>query len=143
MLQVASHRRPNRPQSLPKGIERAYEPSVKTLLITPFRYNHSDGQATLGRYPKLCELLSCQRKSVLTRLAFVFLPRRLRKAIFLFGVVVIPWFGTSPDCRAARPHRDYLVPVKKALGSRAVYEELWQQKLIVTPGEIARFVGLP
>jgi hypothetical protein len=76
-------------------------------------------------------------------LALVFLPRKLRTAIVLFGVAATLWFGTRPDCRAARPHRDYLVPVTKPLGSRAAYEELWQQKLLVTPGEIARFVGLP
>jgi hypothetical protein len=76
-------------------------------------------------------------------LALVFLPRKLQKAILLFGVPVTLWFGTSPACRAAQPHRDYLVPVTKPLGSRAAYEELWKQKLLVTPGEIARFVGLP
>lgn len=38
---------------------------------------------------------------------------------------------------------DHLVPVHEALGSSAAYQQLWQQKLLLTPGETARFVGLP
>jgi hypothetical protein len=47
------------------------------------------------------------------------------------------------DCLGEAPHEDHLVPVGEPLGLRAVYEQLWRQKLLVTPGEIARFVGLP
>lgn len=65
------------------------------------------------------------------------------RKLFLIWIVATLCFGQASDCGAARSHRDYLVPVKKALGSRAAYEELWQKKLLVTPGEIARFVGLP
>lgn len=67
------------------------------------------------------------------------MPRKL----FLIGLGVAFCFGKAPDCHASRSSRDYLVPVQKALGLSAAYEELWRQKLLVTPGEIARFVGLP
>jgi hypothetical protein len=33
--------------------------------------------------------------------------------------------------------------VKEAYGLSAVYREVWQRQLLVTPGEIARFVSLP
>ncbi len=38
---------------------------------------------------------------------------------------------------------DHLVPVPEAYGSAAAYQKLWQAKLLVTPGDVARFVGLP
>lgn len=50
---------------------------------------------------------------------------------------------TSLSNRASGSDADHLVPVEKALGTRAAYGELWQQKLLLTPGEVARFVGLP
>jgi len=67
------------------------------------------------------------------------MPRKL----LLIGLIIAFCFGKSPDCRASRSNGNYLVPVKEALGLSAAYKELWQQKLLVTPGEIARFVGLP
>src|SRR5437762_3040587 len=47
------------------------------------------------------------------------------------------------DLSAAQTAQDYLVPVQKEAGSGAAYERLWRQKLLVTNGELARFVGLP
>jgi hypothetical protein len=38
---------------------------------------------------------------------------------------------------------DHLVPVVQYLGLAPLYRKLWQQKLFVTPGEIARYVQLP
>jgi len=50
---------------------------------------------------------------------------------------------SASDSNGARNTWDYLVPVRKETGSGAAYERLWRQKLLVTNGEIARFVGLP
>jgi|ERR1700674_654716 len=47
------------------------------------------------------------------------------------------------DCRAFSSAKDHLVPVEKAVGSRAAYERLVEQKLLVTAGDVARFVGFP
>jgi hypothetical protein len=49
----------------------------------------------------------------------------------------------TPTCCASGSDEDHLAPVEEALGSRAAYEQLWRGKLLVTPGEVARFVGLP
>ena len=104
-------------------------------------------KSPLGR---LRQFLSCMRIPSLSNLALVLLPRNIgiRHAgdgqfRLLIGVLLTLCVGNALDCHAARSHRDYLVPVTKALGSRAIYEELWQKKLLITPGEIARFVGLP
>jgi hypothetical protein len=55
--------------------------------------------------------------------------------IFPAGVVL----GTGSD----RQVIDHLVPVEKEQGLGALYEKLWQEKLLVRPGETARFVSLP
>jgi hypothetical protein len=44
---------------------------------------------------------------------------------------------------ADSPVIDHLVPVEKEYGLGAVYEKLWTEKLLVTPGDTARFVFLP
>lgn len=38
---------------------------------------------------------------------------------------------------------DHLIAVEKEFGQGAVYQKLWQQKLLVTPGDVAQFVHLP
>lgn len=45
------------------------------------------------------------------------------------------------DRSTAKP--DYLVTVPLQEGMAATYQNLWQKKLLVTPGEVARFVHLP
>jgi hypothetical protein len=62
---------------------------------------------------------------------------------FATQIVLALCVGISLECRASRPNEDHLVPVKEAVGSSAIYQELWQRELLLTPGEIARFVGLP
>lgn len=47
------------------------------------------------------------------------------------------------NCPAASSNIDHLVPIPERLGSSAAYDKLWQQKLLVTPGDVARFVSLP
>jgi hypothetical protein len=44
---------------------------------------------------------------------------------------------------AGQSSEDHLVPIEKEYGSGAAYEKLWTKKLLVSPGEIARFVFLP
>lgn len=51
--------------------------------------------------------------------------------------------GISLECRASAPNEDHLVPLKEAYGSSAAYQEAWQRQLLVTPGDVARFVSLP
>src|SRR2546430_7319756 len=38
---------------------------------------------------------------------------------------------------------DHLVPVPNYSGSAPLYRKLWSQKLLLTPGDTARFVQLP
>lgn len=38
---------------------------------------------------------------------------------------------------------DHLVPLKKQQGVNLEYEKLWRRKLLVSPGDLAQFVGLP
>jgi hypothetical protein len=54
---------------------------------------------------------------------------------FLFTV----GFGAA-YLTAAAEAGDHLVPVVEYLGSAPLYRKLWQQKLFVTPGDIARYV---
>lgn len=56
-------------------------------------------------------------------------------------IVLTLWIATSELGLAS--DADHLVPMEKAVGSSAVYEQLWRQQLLVTSGQIARFVGLP
>jgi hypothetical protein len=49
----------------------------------------------------------------------------------------------TPSARNSAAEKDHLVPINKPIGSSAAYEQLWKQKLLVTPGDIATFVGLP
>ncbi|HEV2803756.1 MAG TPA: hypothetical protein VGW57_02380 [Chthoniobacterales bacterium] len=58
-------------------------------------------------------------------------------------IVLVLCVGVSLECRASLPDDDHLVPLKEAVGSSAAYQELWQRKLLLTPGETARFVSLP
>jgi hypothetical protein len=51
--------------------------------------------------------------------------------------------GLASHSSGARTTWDYLVPVEKETGSGAAYEKVWREKLLVTNGELARFVGLP
>ena len=62
---------------------------------------------------------------------------------FVTQIVLALCIGISPECRASSPDEDHLVPLKEVVGSRAAYQELWQRKLLLTPGETARFVSLP
>ena len=62
---------------------------------------------------------------------------------FVTQTVLALCVGISLECRASRLDEDHLVPVKEAVGSSATYQELWQRKLLLTPGETARFVSLP
>jgi hypothetical protein len=59
------------------------------------------------------------------------------------SVVVILALGMAVECVASEVAGDHLVPMKENFGSSARYEQLWRQKLLVTSGEVARFVGLP
>lgn len=38
---------------------------------------------------------------------------------------------------------DHLVPLERKGGSALTYERMWHQKLLVTPGDLARFIFLP
>jgi hypothetical protein len=62
---------------------------------------------------------------------------------FVTQIVLALCIGISPESRASSPDEDHLVPLKEVLGSSAAYQELWQRKLLLTPGETARFVSLP
>ena len=62
---------------------------------------------------------------------------------FVTPIVLAFCIGISPESRASSPDEDHLVPVKEAYGLSAVYREVWQRQLLITPGEIARFVSLP
>lgn len=62
---------------------------------------------------------------------------------FVTQIVLALCIGISPECRASSPEEDHLVPLKEVVGSSAAYQELWQRKLLLTPGETARFVSLP
>jgi hypothetical protein len=53
----------------------------------------------------------------------------------------------SSTIKADTPPDDHLVPVRaffaEAQGVGGAYRKLWQEKLLVTPGELARYVYLP
>jgi hypothetical protein len=51
--------------------------------------------------------------------------------------------GLAQQGMAADHSVDHLVPVQQKYGSSASYQQLWQKKLLITPGDIARFVSLP
>ncbi len=61
-------------------------------------------------------------------------------AAFLLAALLT---GFASHSSGARTTWDYLVPLEKETGSGAAYEKLWRKKLLVTNGELARFVGLP
>ena len=65
------------------------------------------------------------------------------KPSFATQIVLALCVGISLECSASRPDEDHLVPLKEAYGSSAVYRQVWQRQLLVTPGDVARFVGLP
>jgi hypothetical protein len=66
------------------------------------------------------------------------------KRLLLLAMEVGLGVGIALDCRGTgSPNEDHLVPVKEALGLSAIYQELWQRKLLLSPGETARFVSLP
>ena len=65
------------------------------------------------------------------------------KQLLITQMVVTLCFGITLDCCASPRDEDHLVPIEKTIGLSATYEQLWRQKLLVTSGEIARFVGLP
>lgn len=66
------------------------------------------------------------------------------KRLLLLTVEIGLGVGISLDCHATAPStEDHLVPVKEALGLSAIYQELWERKLLLSPGETARFVSLP
>jgi hypothetical protein len=60
----------------------------------------------------------------------------------LIGMIFTALFGPARLVAAAQTN-DHLVPVIRYLGSAALYRKLWEQKLFVTPGDIARYVQLP
>jgi hypothetical protein len=62
---------------------------------------------------------------------------------FITQIVLALCVGISLDCRASRPDEDHLVPLKEAYGLSAVYHQVWERQLLVTPGNVARFVSLP
>lgn len=62
---------------------------------------------------------------------------------FVTQIVLAVCVGISLECRASPPDEDHLVPLKEAYGSSAVYHQVWQRQLLVTPGDVARFVSLP
>jgi hypothetical protein len=64
------------------------------------------------------------------------------KRLFLTRIVLTLYLGLTLNCRASSQD-DHLVPMAKAAESSARYQQLWRQKLLVTSGEVARFVGLP
>ena len=69
--------------------------------------------------------------------------RPTMRPLFVAQLVATLCLCMALDCHASSLAKDYLVPVEKAVGSRAAYERLVEQKLLVTPGDVARFVGLP
>jgi hypothetical protein len=44
---------------------------------------------------------------------------------------------------AVNRNQDHLIPVREYYGNAHLYRELWQEKLLVTAGDIARYVHLP
>jgi len=62
---------------------------------------------------------------------------------FVTQIVLALCVGISLECNASRPEEDHLVPLKEEYGSSAAYQQLWQDKLLLTPGETARFISLP
>jgi hypothetical protein len=73
---------------------------------------------------------------------------KAQAALQKIGVDSTPTAGILAvnDKAAMKSVNDHLVPVKEvgaAQGPEAAYERLWRQKLLVTPGEIARSVHLP
>jgi hypothetical protein len=65
------------------------------------------------------------------------------KRIFVTRTVALLFAGVPLTIHAASSDQDHLVPVKEASGLSAVYRKVWERQLLVTPGEIARFVSLP
>ena len=63
-------------------------------------------------------------------------------ATSLVGLLFITRLGAAESTTAA-PTNDHLVPVVEYLGNAPLYRKLWEQKLLVTPGDVARFVQLP
>jgi hypothetical protein len=65
---------------------------------------------------------------------------------FLCIVAAVFCFGSS-SARLAASNDDHLVPLSEyelaGTGSGAQYRRLWQQKLLVTPGNVARFARIP
>jgi hypothetical protein len=61
---------------------------------------------------------------------------------FYLYVSVILVGGWSQSAFAATSE-DHLEPVVEYLGAAPLYRKLWREKLLVTPGELARFVQLP
>jgi hypothetical protein len=59
------------------------------------------------------------------------------------SIAVIFALGVAMECMGSESEVDHLVPIKEQFGSSARYDRLWRQKLLVTSGEVARFVGLP
>jgi hypothetical protein len=64
----------------------------------------------------------------------------------IYIVVVVFYVGLSSG-RAAASGDDHLVPLSEydlaKTGSGAKYRKLWQRKLLVTPGNVARFAHIP
>lgn len=60
----------------------------------------------------------------------------------LMAFILFTVFGAARPVTAAQTN-DHLVPVVKYLGSAPLYRKLWEQKLFITPGDIARYVQLP
>ena len=61
---------------------------------------------------------------------------------YVVGLLSLPGLS-GPDLIAATAANDHLIPVVQYRGLAPLYRKLWKQKLLVTPGEVARYVQLP
>lgn len=61
----------------------------------------------------------------------------------IIGGMACLLFGLARQGLAIDHSADHLVSVEEKYGSSAAYQQLWQKKLLITPGDIARFVSLP
>jgi hypothetical protein len=61
--------------------------------------------------------------------------RRFVCMLLIMGGSVLQVLGSSST--------DHLLPLRQLKGSGIKYDHLWKQKLLITPGDTARFVALP
>lgn len=58
-------------------------------------------------------------------------------------VFLLPLLSTVGEPRSAAPPQHHLVPLREYYGNAATYKKTWREKLLVTPGDLGRYIHLP